>query len=171
MKYIYGDIRDLWLRRIKNYCDLSAFVIDHPKYSSRNFILYNSLGSFFCSKNTTIIYLKISHIIKNQDACVYEFYNLKKFESVCLKLNNTKCSEQEELHIKFITSDYKLYSKNLSKTYQKSRGLKKRDYDHFYFKYGKAKRISIYPAISIYKLIFYVIVLFLFLLLGYIKIC
>lgn len=159
MDFIYGDLRDLRIFKVKDYSLNKAMILDDNKYTDRKIYFYNSLGNSIISKNTTILYVKFSYVIKNKDASVFECYNLKRNQTICFSFKKPISSEKEELYITFITENGQVFNKKLTTLYLESNKIKTRSYDHFYFKAGRVNKISIYPFINYYIIIIYILVI------------
>lgn len=161
---LYNDIRDFFLEFHKE-----SHHEFFPNFEKKNiqvkFVLLNNVKHKFNDINSsTIKYIKLSQIIPNQDAFVYEFLNLKKNHTLVISLDKIK--DNQNFHITYISSDMKIYTQNLSLLSNKILHQEP-NILHFHFRNKNINEIEIYKTkcysikIIILFLIFIIIAFFL----------
>lgn len=142
-KNIYGNLRDYLIFNYKNTLFQEEENSFFFKEDTRSFFLLNNAFSL-CKGGQNMVYIKLSHIIDDNEADVYEFFNLKYNHTIAIKLRDNKENRKETLCISYIGEDLKLRTYNLSALFYHSKKEFRRSYDHFYFRFGRINLISIY---------------------------
>ena len=162
-KIIYGNLRDFL---ITEYNDTYYQVVENdffPQEMTRDFYLLNNVYSIFKGRQD-LIYIKLSHIIENKQADVYEFFDLKYNHTIKISLRNNPENSLETLNITIVGEDLKLRKYNITNLYNYSKFYSPRFYDHFYFRFGLLSNLTLYPFRFKYYLLIFVLILILLLL-------